>query len=429
MKTKLVIFGITGDLSKRKLLPALSHIIQTEGYEDVSIIGVSRRTVEQDQVLGDQHDQLSGRTSMFTMDLSNPDDYARLRDYIALQDDEQLLFYLSVPPASSGEIIDNLGISGLNGPSVKLLLEKPFGIDLESAREMITHVERHFSEAQVYRIDHYLAKEMAQNILTFRGRNALFAHVWNNSVIERIDVIALESIDIEGRAQFYDQTGALRDVLQGHLLQLLSLVLLPLPQDLDWTQLPDCRKIALDHVRPANPDASIRAQYEGYRGEAGNPDSTTETFVSVLLESDDPIWQGVPLALTTGKALDRKKTEIRIHFKKTNEAQSNFLIFRIQPNEGIEIDLVTKKPGYDREFEDQALTFLYPDGTRLPDAYEQVIVDAIDSRKSLFATSSEVLRAWEIVAPLQDAWATSSDDLRTYAPGAKAKSIIADKSL
>ena len=429
MKTKLVIFGITGDLSKRKLLPALSHIIDATGYEQLSIIGVSRRNVEEYQVLGDQHGQLSGTTSLFTMDLSNKEEYTRLREYINLQADEQLLFYLSVPPASSGEIIDNLGVSGLNGPNVKLLLEKPFGVDLASAREMITHVERHFDESQVYRIDHYLAKEMAQNILTFRGRNALFAHVWNNSVIERIDVIALESIDIEGRAQFYDQTGALRDVLQGHLLQLLSLVLLPLPDDLDWSKLPECRKLALDQVRPADPDKSVRAQYMGYKDEVGDAQSTTETFISVLLESDDPTWQGVPLALTTGKGLDRKKTEIRVHFKKTNEAQSNFLIFRIQPNEGIEIDLVTKKPGYDREFDDQALTFMYPEGTRLPDAYEQVIVDAIDSRKSLFATSSEVLRAWEIVAPLQEAWATSDNDLRAYDRGAKAKSIIADKSL
>lgn len=426
MKTKLVIFGITGDLASRKLLPALSNIIMSGKFDDLSIIGVSRRHVESYQVLGDHHDDLQGTTSMFTMDLSDMTEYSRLRAHIDLKDDEQALFYLSVPPTSSGEIIEGLGFAGLNTSNVKLLLEKPFGTDLTSAKNMIAHIDTHFTEEQVYRIDHYLAKEMAQNILTFRGRNALFAHVWNNTVIERIEVIALESIDIEGRAQFYEQTGALRDVLQGHLLQLLSLVLLPIPEDLDWQKLPLCRQIALDHIQVAStePGKAVRAQYNGYRDEVGNSESMTETFVSLALESDDPRWKGVPLALTTGKALDRKKTEIRIHFKKTNEAQSNFLIFRIQPNEGIEIDLVTKKPGYEHEFEDQALTFEYPSGTRLPDAYEQVLVDAIEHRKSLFATSSEVLRAWEIVAPLQEKWSHETDDLRFYEPGAHARSVI-----
>jgi glucose-6-phosphate 1-dehydrogenase len=426
MKTKLVIFGITGDLASRKLIPALSNIFMSGKYSDLSIIGVSRREVEAYQVLGDHHQDLGGTTSMFTMDLADPAEYERLRDHIDLQDDEQALFYLSVPPTSSGEIIEGLGSAGLNTPNVKILLEKPFGTNLASARDMIEHIGAHFNEEQIYRIDHYLAKEMAQNILTFRGRNALFAHVWNNAFIERVEVIALESIDIEGRAQFYEQTGALRDVLQGHLLQLLSLVLLPVPDDLNWEKLPDCRQLALDQLRPVvvSPETIVRAQYEGYREEVANPDSTTETFVSVSLRSDDPRWQGVELALTTGKALDRKKTEIRIHFKKSHEAQSNFLIFRIQPNEGIEIDLVTKKPGYDHELDNQALSFEYPSGTRLPDAYEQVLVDAIEHRKSLFATSSEVLRAWEIVAPLQEAWQASSDDLKFYAPGAHARDII-----
>jgi glucose-6-phosphate 1-dehydrogenase len=425
MKTKLVIFGITGDLSKRKLLPALSRVIATGGFDDLTIIGVSRRHVEEYQVLGDHNDQLNGTTSMFTMDLSNLAEYTRLRDYIDLKDDEQLLFYLSVPPDSSGEIVENLGNAGLNSPNVKLLLEKPFGFDMSSALEMISHTDKHFNESQVYRIDHYLAKEMAQNILTFRARNALFAHVWNNTVIERVEVIALEQIDIEGRAEFYEQTGALRDVLQGHLLQLLSLVLLPVPGDLDWGKMPECRLIALNYLQPADPSKSVRGQYNGYRDEVGNADSTVETFISAAFESSDPTWQGVPLALTTGKALDRKTTEIRIHFRKTNAAQSNFLIFRIQPNEGIEIVLVTKKPGYEDDLETHSLAFMYPEGTRLPDAYEQVLVDAIEGRKSLFASSSEVVRAWEIVAPLQEAWAKTSDDLRFYDRGSKAGSIIA----
>ncbi|MFZ1360654.1 MAG: hypothetical protein WAS27_01305 [Candidatus Saccharimonadales bacterium] len=424
MKTKLVIFGITGDLASRKLLPALSNIIMSDAEDELSIIGVSRRHVEAYQVLGDYHDNLGRTTSLFTMDVAHPDEYIRLREYIDPTDDEQLLFYLAVPPESSVNIVEGLGAAGLNAPNCKLLLEKPFGTDYASARDMNNHIDRYFSEAQVYRIDHYLAKEMAQNILTFRGRNALFAHIWNNAVIERIEVIALESIDIEGRAHFYEQTGALRDVVQGHLLQLLSLVLLEIPDDLNWERLPERRLQALQQVGLADPSQAARGQYDSYRDEVGNPDSTTETFVSVSLTSHDPRWHGVPLALTTGKSLDRKKTEIRIHFNKTHDTQSNFLIFRIQPNEGIEIDLVTKKPGYEHEFETRALSFEYPVDERLPDAYEQVLVDAIASRKSLFASSSEVLRAWEIIAPLQQAWQGNATDLRYYAPGAKARSII-----
>ena len=424
MKTKLVIFGITGDLAQRKLLPALANIIEAGQAEALSIIGVSRRAVEQFEVLGDHH-QLSGTTSLFQMDLDNPDDYMKLRNYIAQEDDEQVLFYLSVPPESASGIVENLGRAGLNGQHNKIMLEKPFGRDTASAQAMIDHTAAYFHESQIYRIDHYLAKEMAQNIVTFRARNAMFAHLWSNQYIERIEVIALESISIEGRAAFYEQTGALRDVLQGHLLQVLALTLLQLPNnELDWDELPAARKAALDAVQPIDPTKTVRAQYEGYKDEVGNPSSLTETFVSVELESTDLAWQGVPLALTTGKALDAKKTEVRVHFRRQNERQSNFLIFKIQPSEGIVIDLVTKKPGYDMEVEHQKLSYMYPADERMPDAYEQVLVDAIASRKSLFATSGEVLRAWEIVAPLQEAWA-GKDSIDTYAQGAKAGEIIA----
>ena len=357
------------------------------------------------------------------MDLDNPDDYQRLREYIDPQTGEQVLFYLSVPPDSTAGIVERLGQAGLNTPNMKVLLEKPFGRDLASAQAMIEHTASYFHESQIYRIDHYLAKEMAQNIVTFRARNAIFSYLWSNQYIERIEVIALESINIEGRAAFYEQTGALRDIVQGHLLQLLALTLLPLPDDLDWDNLPTRRQAALDAIVPVDPSKAIRAQYADYREEVGNPASTVETFVSLELESTDPSWRGVPIALTTGKALDRKKTEVRIHFRRINDTQSNYLIFKIQPDEGIAIDLVTKKPGYDREVERQKLSYMYPADTRLPDAYEQVLVDAIDSRKSLFATSNEVLRAWEILAPLQDAW-KSATDIASYPQGSKARDII-----
>ena len=423
MKTTLVIFGITGDLARRKLLPALANVIEAGQAEELSIIGVSRRAVEQFEVLGDHHHQLGGTTSLFQMDLNNVDDYVRLHDYIAPSNDEQVLFYLSVPPESASGIVENLGKAGLNGPNSKLLLEKPFGRDISSAQEMIDHTAAYFNESQIYRIDHYLAKEMAQNIVTFRARNAIFSYLWSSQYIERIEVIALESLTIEGRAAFYEQTGALRDIVQGHLLQLLALTLAPLPDNFSWDSLPAYRQAALDRLQLADPNTAVRAQYATYRSEVGNPLSTVETFVSLELRSNDPAWQGIPLALTTGKALSRKKTEVRVHFRRPNDTQSNYLLFKIQPDEGITIDLVTKKPGYDQEVEHQKLSYMYPQGERLPDAYEQVLVDAMSSDKSLFATSGEVLRAWEIVAPLQQAW-QSQADIKTYPVGSDARSVL-----
>lgn len=426
MKTTLVIFGITGDLAQRKLLPALANVIEAGEVDDLSIIGVSRRHVEQFEVIGNHH-QLAGTTALFQMDLDKPDDYAKLRSYIDQGGDEQVLFYLSVPPESASGIVENLGQTGLNGQHNKILLEKPFGRDVASAQAMIDHTAAYFHESQIYRIDHYLAKEMAQNIVTFRARNAIFAHLWSNHYIERIEILALESIGIEGRAAFYEQTGALRDIVQGHLLQLLALTLLQVPNELDWAELPALRDRALVAIDPVDPAKTARAQYDSYRDEVGNQDSTVETFVSIELASSDPLWQGVPLVLTTGKALESKKTEVRIHFRRQNDMQSNFLIFKIQPEEGIAIDLVTKKPGYDMEVEHQKLSYMYPSDQRMPDAYEQVLVDAINSRKSLFATSAEVLRAWEIVAPLQAAWTTDTTIVR-YATGSRAHDVIAAAS-
>jgi glucose-6-phosphate 1-dehydrogenase len=308
---------------------------------------------------------------------------------------------------------------------VKILFEKPFGVDLASAQEVIAKTAHYYSEDQLYRIDHFLAKEMAQNIIAFRGGNALFGHIWDNDSIEKIEVIASEKIGIEGRAQFYDPTGALRDIVQGHLMQLLALTLMDVPAEFDWATVPQLRLAALQALEIADPNLALRAQYEGYKMEAENPTSTTETFVALQLTSSAPQWRGVPIHLITGKALSEKTTEVRIHFRKFHEGQSNCLIFRIQPNEGVEIDLFTKKPGYDREFEVQKLQFTYPEHTRLPDAYEQVIVDAIHSRKSLFTSSNEVLRSWEVLRPVQGAWAADQTPLKSYAVGSAFTDVIA----
>ena len=369
--------------------------------------------------------KLESKISIFSMDLARADDYRELKEYVQLQNDEQLIVYLSVPPSAATQIVDFMGEAGINTPNVKLLFEKPFGVDLVSAQEVIARTARYYQEEQIYRIDHYLAKEMAQNIVAFRGGNALFSHIWNNNFIEAIEVIAAEKIGIEGRAQFYEQTGALRDVLQGHLMQLLALTLMDIPHDFDWGTLPALRLYALQQLKLVDPANVTRAQYYGYQDEVSNRGSLTETFVSLELASNQPRWQGVPITLSTGKALNEKTTEVRIHFRKFHEAQSNCLILRIQPNEGIEIDLFTKKPGYDRRFELQKLQFTYPENTRLPDAYEQVIVDAIRSHKSLFTGSDEVLRSWQILQPVQTAWMMDNAPLRSYAQGSTIDDVIA----
>lgn len=425
MKTTLLIFGITGDLSTRKLLPALQEIIATGDFDDLRVVGVSRRDVDMHELLEGSigANDIADRFSVFSMDLAQPADYTLLKDTLALQDDEQLIAYLSVPPSAATQIVDFMGEAGLNTPQVKILFEKPFGVDLASAREVIARTARHYHEDQLYRIDHYLAKEMAQNIVAFRGGNALFSHLWNNNFIQSIEVVASETIGIEGRAQFYEQTGALRDFLQGHLMQLLALTLMDIPHDFDWNELPALRLKALQQLQPADPKKAIRAQYTGYQTEAENPGSLTETFVSLELTSTQPRWLDVPIRLTTGKALSEKTSEIRIHLKKLHEAQSNTIVFRIQPNEGIDIELFVKKPGYSREFQTQTLGFTFPEDTKLPDAYEQVLVDAMSGRKNLFTSSDEVLRAWELLAPLQDAWNMDNMSLQTYQKGATVDEI------
>jgi glucose-6-phosphate 1-dehydrogenase len=426
MKTKLLIFGITGDLSTRKLLPALRSIIQTGDFDDLEIIGVSRREVDVAELLQGalSDDSLNERVAIFSMNLASRDDYYRLKERVALSSNEQLIVYLSVPPQSAAQIVDFLGEAGVNSPNVKLLFEKPFGVDLVSAQEVIARTARYYQEAQMYRIDHYLAKEMAQNIVALRGGNALFSHVWSGVAIESIELRALEEITIEGRAQFYEQTGALRDFVQGHLMQLLALVLMDIPHEFDWDKLPDARLAALQQLRPVNPEEAVRAQYKGYRGEANNAGSRVETFVSLMLHSTDERWKNVPLTLTTGKAMNQKSTEIRINFRKFHDGQSNCLICRIQPSEGVEIDLFTKKPGYEREFETRKLSFTYPEDTLLPDAYEHVITDAIRSRKSLFTSSEEVLASWRILQPLLDAWTMDDTSLNMYPVGASVDDIL-----
>ncbi len=405
-------------------MPALRKIMQSQSLDNIELIGISRHDIDIQKIVGEV---LAPIAKSYTLDVTNPADYKQFKKDLQLKSDDQLVIYLSVPPLAATQVADGLGMAKLNTPNVKILFEKPFGVDYESAREMVKRTSRYFNEDQIYRIDHYLAKEMAQNIVAFRSGNAMLRHIWSRQSIERIEILALENIGVKCRAHFYEQVGALRDIVQGHLMQLLALILMDTPSRLDWSQLPRLRHQALARLLPADPKRTVRAQYTSYRDEVDNPISNVETFVATELYSDSSTWEDVPIRLITGKALSHKITEINVYFRASNVEQSNCLSFKIQPDEGVEIDLYTKKPGYDRDFEMQKLLFKYPDDTTLPEAYEQVIVDAVRSRKSLFTGSDEILESWRVLQPLLDAWAEDVSSIQTYESGADYKDIIGDK--
>lgn len=433
--TILVIFGISGDLSQRKLLPGLAKIAKNGQLPaDFKLLGISRRPLGKAGILPAGAKSLAKYLSIAQMDLAAQSDYKKLKNIIEqLSDkaDTQVIFYFAVPPAAVLPIIRHLGKAGLNHGQTKLLLEKPFGVDLASARELITETDKHFKEDQLFRIDHFLAKEMAQNIIVFIAGNALYRNIWNNQFISHIEVIASEKLDIEGRAAFYEQTGAMRDIIQSHLLHFTTLVLMnPLPNIFEMKDVPRRRLQAVQQLQILGEDDPlrnvIRAQYKGYRKEVASRDSITETFVSMKFESQDERWRGVPIHLITGKALDRKFTEIKVFFKTARDLEGNLLTLRIQPREGLELDLWVKKPGYDNDLARLPLDFTYEQhfGTDLPDAYEQVIIDAMRGRPDLFATSDEILASWTLLEPIRRRWEMRAGDLKLYKKGSNYQSIL-----
>jgi glucose-6-phosphate 1-dehydrogenase len=428
--TTLVIFGISGDLSRRYLLPALADICKSSNTESkINILGLSRRPISVDDVIEDKTKSLLPLLEVIQLEYDQSGAYRKLRQKLDELNSEQVIFYLAVPSEAVLPIVTNLGEAGLNTAKFRLLLEKPFGNDLASSEKLVSQTRKYFKEDQLYRIDHYLAKEMSQNIAVFLGSNALFRDVWRNDFIDYIEIVAAETIGIEGRVQLWESTGALRDFLQSHLLQLAALTLMePCPHDFDFSDLPKRRLAALRLLElPADLKSSVfRAQYEGYRSEVNNPESTSETFVALQLNSKDPRWEGVPIYLACGKKLDQRLTQIRINFKKDNESEANMLVIRIQPKEGIELDLWVKQPGYDRRLQKKTLSFLYEQdfSDRLPNAYEQIIFDAIRERHSLFASSDEVLESWKILQPVLDHWKENNIDLSVYKSGSSVEQIL-----
>jgi len=437
--TIIVIVGISGDLSRRKLLPALSKIAEAGALPDkYRIVGVTRKiNAPVSELLSKTNnpESIINNLELFEMDLTETSGYLKLTEYLLKIEAEfgepaQRLFYLSVPPQISRPIIEQLGVSGLSKtPDTKLLLEKPFGVDLASAQELTEEINLYFTSDQVYRIDHYLAKETAQNIIVFRQDNSLFKQTWNKDFIEKIEIVAQESIGIEGRSVFYEQTGALRDLIQSHLLQLAALVLMDLPDDRSLVDVPNKRLKALQSLRlPVDEPVisnAIRGQYVGYQAEVNNNGSTVETFVSLKLESEDPKWQGVPIILTTGKALNDKFIGVNISYKKDKSHEANQLVLRLQPNEGVDLCLWSKKPGYDYQVDKHPLKFNFGEHYKnFPEAYEQVLFNAINSDHSLFASGDEVLESWRIIDVVQKGWEMNADDLINYQPGSTIGEII-----
>ncbi len=449
----IVIFGITGDLSQRYLLPSLYRLIK-DGllHEQTIILGISRSADtsedlfkrvelcvnEVDKICDpDALEAMHQRTSMFRMDLDDAGAYDRLLQKLnSIEDEKSLcmnrLYYLSIPPQAYLPVIRLLGERGLNAScqhgqaSTRLLVEKPFGFDQNSAQELIRETGHYFGEDQIFRIDHYMAKETVQNILTFRLLNPIFEALWNRKHIASIEISAKQQIGIEGRVTFYEPLGALRDFIQSHLLQILGIVTMDKPTVMDSEHIHQAKQAVLQQVKSVASEnireQVLRGQYGSYRDEVNNTTSVTETFAAVVVYIDSPRWKDVPIKLVTGKALDEHKTEVCVTFHGSPEAASNQLRFRIQPNEGIELDLVTKKPGFTSEVQTTIMDFSYSNDFNNyghPNAYERVLVDAVRGDHTLFATGEEVLDSWRIVQPVLDVWAKNSDDLVIYEPGSK----------
>lgn len=444
----LIIFGISGNLARRKLMPALYQLLKRGDLpERFRVVGISRKDYQLDKLFSDIErylpedldrtvlDRLHESTVITQLDLKDRNAYKELLDHLQVASEElggdtARLYYLSIPAQAFGAVVKDLGETGHNRPfqneaaPPRLLVEKPFGYDTASARELIAAADEHYGEKQIYRIDHYLAKETAQNILTFRFNNPLFQTIWNARHIDHIKIGAYETIGIEGRADFYEKTGALRDILQSHLLQLLALIMMEQPAKLESSDIHRAKLRLLDSILPIEAEdvekMATRGQYEGYRFEVDNPTSCVETFARLRLSVDNEQWRGVPVTLETGKALDRKCTEIAVHFRENHDAVGdNTLTFRLQPSEGITLSLQAKRPGMTNATDTVAMEFDYArsfaSGTA--EAYERVILDAVRGDQSLFASGLEVMASWEIVENVMTEWSKSDANLTIYSVG------------
>ena len=451
----VVIFGGTGDLTHRKLIPALYDLAcvgcTTRNFQ---ILGIGRTKLDDDEYRGRLHDgtktskdtrnfseegwkDFTERVHYFIGDASKPEFYPELKKKIAEMQkagaSKNVLFYVSTSASLAPPIVEGLGKVGLASNDegwTRIILEKPFGSDLDGARELNEMVSQVFPEESVYRIDHYLGKETVQNIMMFRFGNSMFEPVWNRNYIEYVEITAAEQLGVESRGAFYEETGALRDMVANHMLQLLMLTAMEPPVSFDADTVRTQKVQVLRAIHPMTVEQvakyTLRGQYgpgeidgkqvPGYRQEPNvHPDSNTETYVAVEFHVDNWRWAGVPFYVRAGKRLAKPLTEVAIHFKRTPQAlfsrnpddvHHNVISMRIQPNEGISLSFGAKQPGQEMRAIRVNMDFAYKDafGTETPAAYETLLLDAMRGAPTLFTRRDEVEAEWRIITPIEEAW-------------------------
>lgn len=463
----LIVFGAAGDLSLRKLIPSLFHRWRDNQIPPQSkIIGVSRTAMEtqafRDLALDSfrkfhpnesideaEWGEFAELLSYCALDAVNPDaDWSALRAFLKESGDKQRVYYLALPPALYGAVSANIVAAGLKSEGARIVLEKPIGKNLASAREINEAVGAVFGEESIFRIDHYLGKETVQNLIVLRFMNSLFEPVWNANAIDHVQITVAESIGAGSRASYYDTSGALRDMVQNHMLQLLCLVAMEPPLDLEPDTLRDEKIKVLRALRPITKETvrktTVRGQYEkgavggvlaeSYAEELGRA-SETETFVAVKAHIDNWRWKGVPFYLRTGKRMATRYSEIVVQFKDVAHALVNDgplpptrMVIRLQPDEGVKLLLVTKDPGpggMRLRYVPLNLSYAEHFEARYPDAYERLLMAVVRGDLGLFMRRDEVEAAWRWVDDILDAWTTDATPIHFYPAGADGPSQAA----
>ncbi len=458
----LVVFGATGDLARRKLLPAMFHRdIDGQLPEDAAILGVSRGAIGQagfveqarqaindyvpaSDVTPEAETKFLARLNYIQAEADTDAGWTDLAAALAPYQSRINVFYLATGPALFGPICERLGRFGLNGEQARVVVEKPIGKDLASARALNEAIGQVFPEDRVYRIDHYLGKEAVQNLMALRFANGLFEPLWNAAHIDHVQITVAESLGVEGRAGYYDNAGALRDMVQNHMLQLVCLVAMEPPAKLDADAVRDEKLKVLRSLKPIDDDAAcalhtVRGQYRagaaaggpvpGYLSELGSDISTTETFVAIRAEIANWRWAGVPFFLRTGKRLPERVSEIVISFRPIPHSvfeagagpiEPNRLVIRLQPDEGVKLWLMTKDPGpggMRLRAVPLDMSFASAFKVRNPDAYERLVLDVVRGNQTLFMRRDEVEAAWSWIDPILRIWAESKDLPRGYTAG------------